>query len=42
MNKKDKTKCAPKKNNAENEFVEFCGGDILINPEIEKIIKNKK
>lgn len=42
MNKKDKTKCAPKKSNDENEFVEFCGGDILINPEIEKIIKNKK
>lgn len=25
-----------------NEFVEFCGGEVLITPEIEKTIKNKK
>ena len=42
MNKKDKAKCAPKKSNDENEFVEFCGGEILIIPEIERNIKNKK
>lgn len=42
MNKKEKTKCSPKKSNDENEFVELCGGEILIKPEIEKNNKNKK